>query len=406
MFSIHRHLSFLFPRLLTILALVCLAACNAGGGSSDSPSAAPTGFTVTPIDGGAIVTWNQDPSLDYWIFYAAANSVTPSTYSQFPQARVQKSVVSPLTISGLTNGTTYAFVMNSTKQGSPAGPATTSIAIVPKPAGTNWMAKTPITTANLRSSVVGLTSSMVAVGSAGTILTSTDLTTWTAQTSGTTSDLNAISVGGTTNSFIAVGANGTILTSTDNVTWTASTSGVTNRLNGVTYANSLFVVVGDGGLILTSSDAATWTAQTSGTTKNLNAISYTNDHFTAVGANGTVLESTDGLTWTVQVVPTTADLNGVIYGLATYLIVGNSGTILSSTDGDTWTLQTPVGQTLYSVSTGTQVVVVGSGGTILYGLPTTSWTVAASGTTSDLRSVYNYVGYTALGNAGANTFSQ
>ena len=42
--------------------------------------------------------------------------------------------------------------------------------------------------------------------------------------------------------YISVGDNGTILTSSDGTTWTSRTSGVTEKLYGVTYANSTFRV--------------------------------------------------------------------------------------------------------------------------------------------------------------------
>ena len=44
--------------------------------------------------------------------------------------------------------------------------------------------------------------------------------------------------------YVAVGDNGTILTSSDASTWTSRTSGVTENLYGVTYANSTFVIMG------------------------------------------------------------------------------------------------------------------------------------------------------------------
>lgn len=406
-FSIHRHFSpqGLFTRLFTLLALVCLAACN-GGGSSGSPAVAPSGITLQAIDSGVIVTWNQDPTLDYWIFSAAAPSITTTNYIQFPDARVQKSVVSPLIISGLTNGTTYSLVMNSTKSGSPAGPASSSFSFVPKIAGVTWTAKTPFATANITSGTAGTAANLVTVGSGGAIYTTTDRTTWTPRTSTTTNDLKGVAFSAATSSFVAVGANGTIITSSDGVTWTARTSGVSSRLNAVAYAITFFVAVGDGGVILTSTDGVTWTQQTSGTTNNLYGVSVANGILVAVGANGTVRSSPDAGTWTAYTVPTTADLYSVAYGFSNYIVVGNAGTILSSADLTTWTLQNPVSQPLYSIAISTQAVVVGAGGTILYGLPTTSWSVAASGTSSNLNNVTLFSGYTALGNAGANTYSQ
>jgi len=63
--------------------------------------------------------------------------------------------------------------------------------------------------------------------------------------------------------FVAVGDNGTILTSSDGTTWTSRTSGTTEYLRGGAYGNSTLVVVGLSGTILTSSDGITWTSRTS-----------------------------------------------------------------------------------------------------------------------------------------------
>ena len=51
---------------------------------------------------------------------------------------------------------------------------------------------------------------------------------------------------------MAVGRNGTILTSPDGVSWTAQTSLTSNALYAVTYGNNTFVAVGMYGTILTS----------------------------------------------------------------------------------------------------------------------------------------------------------
>ena len=74
--------------------------------------------------------------------------------------------------------------------------------------------------------------------------------------------------------YISVGDNGTILTSSDGSTWTSRTSGITNRNWGVTYGNSTFVAVGVSGTILTSSDATTWTSRTSGTSLKFRRVFY------------------------------------------------------------------------------------------------------------------------------------
>ena len=74
--------------------------------------------------------------------------------------------------------------------------------------------------------------------------------------------------------FVAVGDNGTILTSSDGTTWTSRTSGTTEYLRGGAYGNSTLVVVGASGTILTSSDGTTWTSRTSGTSNLLGNVTY------------------------------------------------------------------------------------------------------------------------------------
>ena len=92
-----------------------------------------------------------------------------------------------------------------------------------------------------------------------------------------------------TASFVAVGGDGTILTSSDLTTWTSRTSGTSNSLNGVTFGKYSYVAVGDNGTILTSSDSTTWTKVTatytsdngSTETPSFNDVTYGNGTFVA-----------------------------------------------------------------------------------------------------------------------------
>ena len=85
-------------------------------------------------------------------------------------------------------------------------------------------------------------------------------------------------------SFVAVGNSGTILTSSDGTTWTKVTATYTSdngstktpSFNDVTYGNGTFVAVNPNGIILTSTDVtSSWTQRTSGTTNDLNGVTYT-----------------------------------------------------------------------------------------------------------------------------------
>ena len=74
--------------------------------------------------------------------------------------------------------------------------------------------------------------------------------------------------------FVTVGQSGTIVTSSDGTSWTKKNSGTSTLLWGVTYGNGLFVSVGQSGTILTSPDGTSWTQRTSGTSKILNGVTY------------------------------------------------------------------------------------------------------------------------------------
>ena len=84
--------------------------------------------------------------------------------------------------------------------------------------------------------------------------------------------------------FVSVGNSGTILTSSDGTTWTKVTATYTSdngstetpSFNDVTYGNGTFVAVNPNGIILTTTDVtSSWTQRTSGTTNNINGVTYT-----------------------------------------------------------------------------------------------------------------------------------
>ena len=75
-----------------------------------------------------------------------------------------------------------------------------------------------------------------------------DPTTSTTSTDNTTTSIEL---------FVTVGYSGTILTSSDGTTWTPRTSGTGTNLYGLTYGNGTFVTVGGSGTLLTSPDGTT-----------------------------------------------------------------------------------------------------------------------------------------------------
>jgi photosystem II stability/assembly factor-like uncharacterized protein len=135
-------------------------------------------------------------------------------------------------------------------------------------------------------------SQFVAVGDNGGVYTSPDATetsTWTPQTSGTSNRLNAVILGA--GRLVAVGAAGTILSSDNGgVSWTPQVSGVSVTLDDVTWTGSEFIAVGASGTVLTSPDGSAWSAEDLGSTHLYSVLSSGADTV-IVGADGTILRS-------------------------------------------------------------------------------------------------------------------
>ena len=86
--------------------------------------------------------------------------------------------------------------------------------------------------------------------------------------------------------YVAVGSSGTVLKSTDGTTWTTvsatdsdnGSNSLSDNVKGVTYGSSTFVAVGTTSSgspsIITSTDATAWTHRTSGTTNTLYDVTY------------------------------------------------------------------------------------------------------------------------------------
>ena len=87
---------------------------------------------------------------------------------------------------------------------------------------------------------------IVAVGNAGTILTSSDGTSWTLQTSGVSSDLNAICYQDKgTYKYVAVGALGTIIYSDDSLIWYSVDLGmVATDFHSISWSGTEYLAVG------------------------------------------------------------------------------------------------------------------------------------------------------------------
>jgi len=393
---------------LAALAALVVVACSNGFSAGGSKPDAPTNVSVTPGDSSAVVSWNMQDGIEYWVFIAQAPSISTDNWTTLPEARVVRNAVSPQIIAGLTNGKIYAFTVNGRRDDGPGGSGSPSIATIPRVAGLTWNAGTPLATSSLNGlHYLGLTIPGVftAVGNGGAIFQSSDAVSWTPVTSGVTNDLNAVTYG--QGRFIVVGKGGFMLSSLDNVTYTSIASGTTNDLLSVSIGVNGLVAVGAGGTIVHSTDGGSWNGVTSGTTQTLYAVTFSNNAWYAVGAGGTMLTSADATTWTAVNSGTTADLHGFAWNGTTYVAAGSGGTIITSPDAVTWTPVTKVTtRDLTSVTAGSQFVAVGAGGTILSSVDAINWSVVSSPTTADLNAVlFGLTGFSAVGVGGVNLTS-
>ena len=196
----------------------------------------------------------------------------------------------------------------------------------------------------------------VAVGFAGTIISSNNGINWITEKSPVTYTLNGITGNGS--NYIAVGDLGTILYSTGasgSMMWyyvkTGLRSGSIN-FNSVAFNGNLFVAVGDQGIIVYSKDGLTWMSIYSGTKNILRGITWAGTQFVAVGDNGTLLLSSDGTKWVVSKLPITDSLYAAAGNTQSIVAVGLNGQILVSTDqGVSFTsLVSPVTSTINAVT--------------------------------------------------------
>ena len=386
-----------------VLATV-LAACSRGG----NPPDAPTDLKVVTGDGQVTLIWTGDDSATWWVFYAPSSTISTSNWTTITGSKALLGAKSPQVVTGLTNGTLYAFVVNGRVDGGKGGAESNVVTATPRPAGQVWAPGAPIGQVAL-TSVAYVGTSYIAGGQGGTLWRSADALTWTAVTTAdlSTADITAVFTAG--DRLLIFAADGAITSTTDGAAFAKGTNPATSvRINGVAYQNSFVVAVGANGTILRAVDALSYGLQTSPTTATLRGVVGGNGRFVAVGDGGTILTSTDGASWSAVASGTTTDLTGVAYGNSTFVAVGRSGTWLSSVDGVTWTSRVPVTTAnLSSVVFGSQFVAAGSGGTVLVSTDGVSWASVSSGTTADLTSVsYGGGRYIAVGGAGVNTVSQ
>jgi hypothetical protein len=241
-----------------------------------------------------------------------------------------------------------------------------AVLTAPQAGGSSWTARVSGTTATLAAVDTGVGGLLAAVGAGGTLITSTNGTSWTTRSTGTSQDLHFVRWGG--GRFVAVGDAGTILTSATGTAWTLQNSGTTAALHAVEWTGSQYVAAGASGTLLASTDGTFWTPRSSGTTVALRALRWTSDNrLIAVGAGGAIFLSADGASWQAQPTGATADLRALASMSGRIVAVGANGAVISSPNGVTWSSHASgVTAALNAVhGNGSQFAVAGAKGVIL-----------------------------------------
>ena len=186
----------------------------------------------------------------------------------------------------------------------------------------------------------------VAVGDyllSGLVITSADGTTWTerwrSDANGSLRDIQYLAgANGANGLWVAVGSDtdsmgngiGGIITSTNGTNWTEQTSNVSGGLEAIHYADNLWVAVGGGGAITTSKNGTDWTARASNVSSRLRDIHYANNRWVAVGHNGVITTSTDGSAWKAWSSNVSSNLRAVHYDNNLWVAVGADGTVITA----------------------------------------------------------------------------
>ena len=422
----------LWRLMATFLMALVVTACGGGNGG---PAAAPTDFKVTPGNGQVTLTWTAQPGVDYWVMYAP--TATPIDIKNPPSnhAWLTDRVTSPYVLNGLANGVTYSFAMNARTGGGKGGEQTASQSVVPRYAGSTWVAGSGLGTNSMRGITLGVSSAdslsyFVAVGDGGKIYKNAESVSqglngysWSVVTPANTIDVNFKAATYTLSKYLAVGSGGTgnnVYYSTDLTTWTPASTTISTGLNALVSNGATVVAVGNGGQAYYSTDGSTWTAATmpSSFMSNLYGVAYSSytGMWIAVGAGGALLTSLDAKTWTSASSGVAVDLNSVIATTGNVIVAaGNSGTVITNNNtmttsvNGTWTAQTlGYSPTLYAVSTNSvQFLTVGAGGVAFTSIDGVTWApVSSTQTSNDLLAIYGSASkYLVVGTAGANSSS-
>ena len=321
---------------------------------------APALNSVSARDNGIQISFSNTSSL----FAPAISNYqytldNGNTWTSFSPA----SFISPLTITGLTNGNSYSIRIRAINE---VGASCASSALTVTPAvGTVPDAPTNLVVTPLNTG--GMIQFTAPANDGGSSITNYEYSTdggstWNTPSSAVTSSPVIISSGlnNCTSYQVkirAVNASGsgaisnavTLIPSAStefSANWSQRFSASNNSWYSVVYGNGLFVAVsinGTGNRVMTSPDGINWTSRASAANNGWTSVTYGNGLFVAVSNTGTgnrVMTSPDGINWTSRVSAADLAWRSVTYGNGLFVAVAQSGIgnrVMTSPDGINWT---------------------------------------------------------------------
>jgi hypothetical protein len=238
----------------------------------------------------------------------------------------------------------------------------------------------------------------VAVTNNGTVMRSSDGSSWSEKHSQASAVFERLAYSG--NGFASLGGFGAsteIYFSSDVETWERTLAFQDVILKDVTWGNGKFVACGQDGTVFVSSDGQSWDRHYVGDSVTLRTVLWDGSRYLAA-ATGIVYRSSNGIDWSKPDVdstynePTISRLawNGSVYcgvGMIDSPPTGLQGYAFVSSDAVRWTgYPIPIYDNLYDLAwTGTRFVVCGRGGILASSTNGTSWEAAAALTDQTLK---------------------
>lgn len=360
----------------------------------------PLNVQTVPSTQQVTITWDAvTNAASYKIYWNNTGNVTAS------DAFLDASTSTQFIHNNLSIGSTYYYrvVANSA---SVEGELSAEVSAMPTTDGWAWVNPTP--QGNIIYDMVSFGDLFVAVGEAGSILTSNEGSNWLRQNSGTKKSLSEIHA--TNTMMVSIGDYNTLRTSTNGISWAtpALPTGSSTHYGGITYTGSEWLAVGVDVVafdqfesrVIRSTDGITWSGGTSVTGVETASYYYrglasNGTHTIAIDSKGRIFRTDDVSASNWPLVHDNAGayiFNDITYADNQFVVVGNYDLILTSPDGLTWTQQISgtTGYPLIGVThDGTQWIVVGAVGRLLTSSDAVTWVnhTSASSTSGTLSAV-------------------